>query len=593
MGNGKTKTKYDFLKHEGALDIWGKEIDIDSIYDKPDYFQGWQAADRYAWLVINNKIITGEWTKLAIKRYIRDRQRDDLEFDTETINRVIMLANGLCHNRGVLAGKPIKLLPWMIFVLANIYGFRYKQSGKLRFVKTLLFVARANAKSMLMSVIAAFELLNPSSGDSNIISVARQRDQARICFDDCWSYISRGHPSIRDHFTKKQFELSVGGSRFRPMASEARSLDGTRIQCGIVDELHANKSDGVLNVLNSGITASIDPKILMITTCGTTFDPTNVAYKQQTFGREILERDTIDYGDTYFFLEFSIDLDDDWQDPNVWAKSNPSLGHAVDVDLIKSELNEAQFSKTKRGEFLAKYCNRWDNSGDQKFLDLEDLNKAKAEINFEDLIEYPCWAGLDLATYRDISSLSYVFQVEDEYVIWTENYVPEGQFDKLQQQLVSTYNSLNKKHFHIQKQSATDHMEILNDFKSKVEEYNLDIQGFGYDPAAGGAQFVNSLNSDIPWIETVKVRQGCYLSEAITLFESLLLEGKIVFDVEDDCFLWCASCTHLAKNHTGLFQVIKEKGKDHYEKIDPLVATLCAFDLINNIEDSYYDNNDL
>jgi phage terminase large subunit-like protein len=117
------------------------------------------------------------------------------------------------HVKGALAGQPIELMDWHIFILINIFGFviplvneetgeivlRNDGSGRpvmvRRFRTAYNEVARKNAKSTLSSGVGLYMTGADSEGGAEVYSAATTRDQARIVFEDAKTWSKR--PSQR------------------------------------------------------------------------------------------------------------------------------------------------------------------------------------------------------------------------------------------------------------------------------------------------------------------------------------------------------------------------------------------------------------
>ncbi len=106
------------------------------------------------------------------------------------------------HVKGALAGQPIELMDWHVFILINIFGFviplvneetgevvmRSDGSGRpvmvRRFRTAYNEVARKNAKSTLSSGIGLYNDGGRWLNAAEVYSAATTRDQARIVFED-------------------------------------------------------------------------------------------------------------------------------------------------------------------------------------------------------------------------------------------------------------------------------------------------------------------------------------------------------------------------------------------------------------------------
>ncbi|WP_300711177.1 terminase large subunit, partial [Limnohabitans sp.] len=155
-------------------------------------------AKRYAEQVVAGRILTCKWVKAACQRQLDDLKRfkgknSPYRFNpklADRYGRVFRPADNLCalieqlpHVKGPLAGEPITLEPWQVFILTTVFGW-VKPDGKRRFRRSYIEVPRGNAKSTLSSAVALYMLAADREGGAEVYSLATTRDQARIVFGD-------------------------------------------------------------------------------------------------------------------------------------------------------------------------------------------------------------------------------------------------------------------------------------------------------------------------------------------------------------------------------------------------------------------------
>ena len=109
---------------------------------------------------------------------------------TDTQGRTFYPAENLCafierlpHVKGPLAGEPIRLEPWQVFILSTVFGW-VKADGKRRFRRSYIEVPRGNAKSTLSSAVALYMLTADGDGGAEVYSLADKVDQGGIGFGD-------------------------------------------------------------------------------------------------------------------------------------------------------------------------------------------------------------------------------------------------------------------------------------------------------------------------------------------------------------------------------------------------------------------------
>ncbi|MGL4519216.1 MAG: hypothetical protein ACRCUJ_05970, partial [Phocaeicola sp.] len=95
--------QYDYRTHSPDLE------DAHGFSIQGDYFQGVEAAYQYAYDVLTGIIPAASNLIGACERFIHDLNREDLSFDEDEAELVILIANSLCHPKGELAGTPYYL----------------------------------------------------------------------------------------------------------------------------------------------------------------------------------------------------------------------------------------------------------------------------------------------------------------------------------------------------------------------------------------------------------------------------------------------------------------------------------------------------
>lgn len=547
------------------------------------YFQGWQSADQYAYDVRTGKIVAGKQVKNAVDRYIVDRfTRDDLDWCVEEIDMMIIFSNSIKHAKGKLMGKPLLLMPWMIFILGNVYGWYVnsgEREGERRFSKAFLMVARGNAKSTLCSIQSLWNMLISPNGEPASFCVARNEDQAGIVFRDAKAMLKRGDPHVRSRFRIMGKEIQGLGANegfFRALPNDPEAVDGKRVAFGICDELHAHHSSTLSNTLINGAGATVDSLVFFISTAGINLDGPCV--NERNLVRDI--NSGLVPSDSYFGIEYAIDMadGDDWEDEDVWAKANPALGHAVRINHLRSELVRAKQTATNRRDFLTKYCNIFVNTNDSPYMDLLVLQQrcSQEDLNIATFIDEECYLGLDLAQTFDLAALSFIFPTDNGGIaIFQKHYFPAGQFDTLPPQKQEMYTQWEEDgHLTFTDSYSTDFEYIKDDIRWAHKMF--DVQTVGYDPYAGSQMAISMEAENISMQE---VRQGFLsMSEPAKLFQKLVAEGLVQYQSTDKCFEWCIANSVCSADKNENIKVHKSSDKPH-DKVDSVVALITGLAL--------------
>jgi phage terminase large subunit-like protein len=272
---------------------------------------------------------------------------------------------------------------------------------------------------------------------AEVYSVANKLEQASICFDAGCIMMKALQKDIEDEsisgieiFNSQNHRKIVNrenNSFFRPIPTEAKTQDGYNVHGGIIDEYHEATDDSSLRILETGTVARTQPMIFIITTAG--FNRNGPCYQLRKVMCDILQGKKKD--DSLFGLIFSLDEGDDWEDEKNWVKANPSIGITPTWEAMRSQYTKAKNEgETARINFLTKNLNIW-TTVSQVWLKDEDWMRNAGPI--PDLRGRPCYAGLDLASVRDITALVLFFpatSADEQHVILPYFWVPEDGADQ-------------------------------------------------------------------------------------------------------------------------------------------------------------------
>lgn len=115
---------------------------------------------QYARDVISGAVPAGQYIKLEAQRMMDWFERDDIFFNFEMLDKMEMVINRMKHFEGHFAGKPFVLLPFQKFVIANIFGWYYKDEPEKRVrEEILMLISRKNAKTALSAAILLCDMI--------------------------------------------------------------------------------------------------------------------------------------------------------------------------------------------------------------------------------------------------------------------------------------------------------------------------------------------------------------------------------------------------------------------------------------------------
>lgn len=527
---------------------------------------GVKEGHQYALDVVAGEIMACKWIILACKRYLSDLERDDIYFDVEDAQHHLDFYPQFCvHVKGKLEDKPIELEPWQAFGLMNIFGWKMPD-GLRRFRTAYEEVARKNAKSTKLSGVGLYMLGFDNEGGAEVYSAATTRDQAKIVFEDA-KVMGEKSPHLRRvfGFHRNNIHLLKTASKFEPLSSDADTLDGKNVHCGLIDEVHAHKSRDVWDVVETATGAREQPLMYAITTSGT--NKQGICYELREYLCKILEGLIQD--DTFFGLIFTLDKEDDWTDESVWIKANPNLGISKKWDDMRRLAKKAKEIPTARNNFLTKHLNIWVNAA-VGWMNMEKWDRAPKPEPEEVLQQLPCFIGMDLANKLDIAAVVIVVPDSEGHLhVKCKFYLPEEQIHVKARSIGNMYQSwADDGYITLTDGNIIDHEYIEDDVREILSEW--DVKEIGFDPW-GSTQLSIRLSEDgAPMVEVGQTVKN--LSEAMKEVEALVHAGKLHHG-DNPVLNWMASnVTAKEDKNENVFP-----NKEHKDnKIDGMVAMFMA-----------------
>lgn len=520
---------------------------------------------QYANDVVNGAIPACEYIRNACRRALDMRDNELFEYRCEAATKPARFAGFLKHLKGPLAGKPVELEPWQLFLICQIYGW-YRSDGR-RVVRTAYVeVPRKNGKSTLCSVLALYHIFADGELGAEVYAAAVTRDQARIVFGDAQAMV-RGAPDISKHLGVHRSSIfhTASNSKFEPLSADAGSLEGRNPSFCVVDELHVHKTADVWDVLNVAAGARAQPIIFGITTAGTNRE--GIAYQLRDYAIKSASGVVDDY--SFFSLIYTIDKDDDWRDPNVWIKSNPNYDVSVQPDDLERLFKQAAESPSAETNFRTKRLNEWRNSTDSWISsnDWESCDEALPPI--ETFKGQPCYIGLDLASVSDFACVALMFPKDGKVYTYLQSYLPLDTIRDKAGHMSAHYQAwLDSGRLIATDGNVTDLSYIKDQVLKACEQYN--VREIGFDPWGANELSADLVDRGLPM---VKVGQGiASLSDGSKEFEKLVKSQRIVHG-QDPVLTWMVSNCVI---YTDPSDNIKVKKEVESNKIDGVIASIMA-----------------
>ena len=527
-------------------------------------------AKRYAKRVVDEKIVTSRYVKLACKRFLNDLANKDLDykFDERYANHICaFMENGINHIKGPLAGKLLKIEDWQIFYLSNIYGWRLKSNEKIkRFQYVILEVARKNGKSLFASGLAIYEMLFGEEG-GEVYSLATKQDQAKIAWEAAVQMINKSVSEVKEQFKIVTNKISNQNkwTTYTPLGRDSKSLDGLNPSFCIFDEAAAYSDRNLVEVMTSATGARDNFTHLFITTAQ--FSRTTVYFENRLYLIDILEGRITD--DKWFGMLYCLDEEEEWLDESNWIKANPNLDVSIKKEFLRDEVNQARTMKSKRNGVLVKHFNVFTNA-EESWINLPEWQKNSGAI----LKEGDFYIACDLSSTRDLTALCYLWNNGDKFSVDFQCFLPRKSMELVPIHIRPKYEEAVKSGILILTSGdVVDYREVISHIADMNSKYKAKM--IGYDKW-NASILVNELEDKR--LPVMDIGQNmASLSAASKETERLIVEELI--RQEGNPFIdWQLECCSVYTDKNENIKITKDDA-DKSLKIDAIVAMIMAISM--------------
>lgn len=487
-----------------------------------------------------------------------------------------------------------EIFGWYYFEERSVYvpyddnhGGRYvtKRIKHRLVTKQFLIVGRGAAKSLYDSLIQAYFLVVDTS-TTDQITVAPTMSQAEEIMSPIKTAIVRsrgplfkfltegeirntsGSRALRKKLdsTKKGIENFMTNSiiRIRPMRID--KLQGLRCKVASIDEwLSGDIREDPIGAIEQGASKVKDYLIVATSSEGTVRNGPGDTIKMELMS--ILKGDYINPHVSIFW--YKLDSVDEVNDPRMWVKANPNIGHTVSYDVYQQDVEKAEKAPANRNDILAKRFGIPMEGYTYYFTYEETLPHRK-----RDFWGMPCSLGADLSQGDDFCAFTFLFPLKDgSFGIKTRNYITSLTMAKLPIAMRAKYEEfMDEGSLIVLEGNILDMDEVYEDLDKHITERQYDVCCFGYDPY-NAKEFVNRWETENGEFGVVKVIQGSK-TESVPLGElkKLAEEKMLLFDEKLMTFTM-GNCI-VQEDTNGNRKLLKKR----YEaKIDAVAAMMDAF----------------
>lgn len=497
----------------------------------------------------------------------------------------------LCHTKGTWAGKQFELIDWQEKIIRDIFG-TLKPNGYRQFNTAYIEIPKKQGKSELAAAVSLLLCCADGEERAEVYGCAADRQQAAIVFDVAADMV-RMNPALKKRVkilaSQKRIIYQPTNSFYQVLSADAYSKHGFNVSGVIFDELHTQPNRKLYDVMTKGSgDARTQPLYFLITTAGT--DTNSICYEVHQKALDIMNGRKHD--PTFYPVIYGSKESDDWTDPSVWKKANPSLGITVSIDKVKAAFNSAKENPAEENTFRQLRLNQWVKQS-VRWMPMDKWDACAFPVDEQALEGRVCYGGLDLSSSTDITAFVLVFPPEDEsegYTILPHFWIPEDNVNLRVRRDHVPYDIWKQQGYLETTEGNVIHYGYIEQFIDNLgEKYN--IQEIAFD-RWGAVQMVQNLEG--MGFTVVPFGQGFKdMSPTTKELMKLTLEKKIAHGGHP-VLRWMMDNIYIRTDPAGNIKPDKAKST---EKIDGVVATIMALDraIRNNGEtgDSIYDERGL
>lgn len=516
---------------------------------------------------------------------------EDSYYDEEMANFAVTFIEQLCHTKGTWAGKKFKLLDWQEQIIRDLFG-TLKPNGYRQFNTAYIEIPKKNGKSELAAAVALLLCCGDGEQRAEIYGCAADRGQATIVFDVAADMV-RMCPALNKRCkiltSQKRILFTPTNSFYQVLSAEAYSKHGFNIHGVVFDELHTQPNRKLFDVMTKGSgDARMQPLYFLITTAGT--DTNSICYETHQKAKDILECRKID--PTFYPVIYGAGEDEDWTDPKVWLKSNPSLGETIGMDKVEAACESAKQNPGEENSFRQLRLNQWVKQA-VRWMPMDKWDACAFPANEEMLEGRVCYGGLDLSSTTDLTSFCLVFPPEDEdepYYVLPYFWVPEDTLDLRVKRDHVPYDLWHRQGYLETTEGNVVHYGYIEKFIERLGE-RFNIRDIAFD-RWGATQMSQDLEN--MGFTVVPMGQGfTSMSPPTKELMKLTLERKLAHGGHP-VLRWNMDNIFIRTDPAGNIKADKAKST---EKIDGAIAMIMALDRAircgNDTSESVYDTRGL
>jgi len=494
-----------------------------------------------------------------------------------------------------------RLLAWQRKVLRDIYGSVYLETGRRKFRSAYISVGKKNGKSFLIGGLPIYHLLMEDECNPEAYGAAAAKDQASLVFKAAAQLVAANthlQSRLKVLPSTKRILRRDGGGFYAVLSADGDVQDGIEPSLAIRDEVHrwkTQRAETLHDVITKGQISREEPLDIGITTAGAEYD-SPMWWREYQHAKKVLDGSV--QSDSFYAAIWEADTKRMESDPEYWKSraarvaANPShedLGGFLKDFAIATELDKAISEPSERSKYLRYHLNVPIQAQEDPIVDMPQWQLCGGGVDLRmwpeydvdllirkwELLEKPCWAGVDASWTTDLTSIVFTFAPWEEQDSWTFLpffFMAQDRVPALERICRVPFSAwIKQKFIDATPGNAIDLRAVLKRIRWGREMFGL--QEVPYDRLNFRTEALNLIDDGIAATE---VQQSfLHLSYATKFLLSAYGDQKIRHG-NNPVFNWMASCLQLQYDHKDNCQPSKPERMKSSKRIDGIQAAVTA-----------------
>ena len=479
------------------------------------------------WRAINaGEVNVGKWIKLLYEVILEGLTEKRWFFSAQKANNAVAFIERFCHHfKGKLAPGRIKLELWQRASISLIFGVVDAQ-GRRQFREVAWYIGRKMGKSLVAAGCMEYIAFAAGEFGSEIYFLATKVDQADLSFS-AFEFNYKHEPVLgkRIRSTKRGLVIDESNTLIKRLPFSDKTLDGLNPMAFLGDEASswpAKKGLRVWEVMMSGTGAREEPLGMAISSGG--YIPEGIYDELFARGTAFLNGNSREQHILPIF--YMIDDMEKWNDLEELRKSLPGLGVSVSEEFIRSEIDIAEGSLSKKSEFITKYANLRQNPT-VSWLTAAEVNGCFGDNQYtlEDFRHCYALTGIDLSITTDLTATVALIERGGIVYFFAQFYMPKNVVDKAEDRDQIPYRKYIEQGYLIESgENQVDYHDCEAWYERLEREYEIIPLKNGYDKYTAG-YLVQNLEAS--GLEMEMVVQGPNLTGVIVDVEGMIRDKKL------------------------------------------------------------------